>query len=365
VRIVIAGGGTAGHVTPSLAVAERLVAAGATVEFVGSSSGQEARLVPAAGHRFHGVPAIPFRREPSLRTAAAPFVALRSVAACRPIVRGAGAVLGVGGYASVPAALAARSVGAPVVLHEQNAIPGLANRVLSLAATAAAVSFEGTRMPGRLRVEVTGTPVREDILRVRDRRDELARAARERFGLEPGRTTVLVTGGSLGALHLDRTVAAALPLLAARADLQLLVLTGPAHEAVVAEAIDGGAPLVVRAIPYLDRMDLALAVADMAVSRAGANTVHELAVCGVPAILVPYPHATGGHQEANARVLERRGAAEVLLDRDLTPDRLTRRILALAGDDARRAALASAAAAWAKPDADRRVARLVLEVARG
>jgi UDP-N-acetylglucosamine--N-acetylmuramyl-(pentapeptide) pyrophosphoryl-undecaprenol N-acetylglucosamine transferase len=360
---VIAGGGTAGHVTPAIAVADRLRASGASVRFVGSPEGQEAELVPAAGYPFHGVAARPFRREVSVRSAVAPLVALRSVAVCRPIVRGADVVLGVGGYASIPAVLAARSLSTPIVVHEQNAIPGLATRILSRVATAAAVSFPGTPLPRGLRVEVTGTPVRREILEVPERRAELAAEARTRFALEDGRTTVLVTGGSLGALHVNRSVAAMVRLLAARSDLQVLVLTGRAHEDTVAAAVDGIREPLVRTIAYLERIDLAFALADVAISRAGANTVHELAVCGVPAILVPYPHATGNHQEANARALERAGAAEVVLDRDLAADRLAGRLTALLDDADRRASMAEAMTAWSKPDADRRVAALVTEVA--
>jgi UDP-N-acetylglucosamine--N-acetylmuramyl-(pentapeptide) pyrophosphoryl-undecaprenol N-acetylglucosamine transferase len=365
VRIVIAGGGTAGHVSPSIAVADRLREEEVEVEFVGSPTGQEASLVPAAGYRFHPVAARPFRRELSVRSLAAPFVAVRSVASCRPIVRDAGLVLGMGGYASIPAVVAARSTSVPAVIHEQNAVPGLANRILARVAETAAVSFETTRrsFPKNLRVVVTGTPVRRRILDVLGRREELRAEAIQTLGLEPDRTTVLVTGGSLGALHLDRTLAGAIPLLSGRRDLQLLVLTGPEHEEVVAGPASRSMALRVRTQPFLDRMDLALSLADLAVSRAGANTIHELALAGVPSILVPYPHATAQHQEANARELEAQGAAEVYLDRDLTPEGLARRILALAGDERRRATMADKARAWAKPDADRRVAALALEVA--
>lgn len=364
-RIVIAGGGTAGHVSPSIAVADHLRADGATVEFVGSPNGQEAALVPAAGYRFHPVAAMPFRRELSLRSAAAPLIALRSVGACRRIVRGAIAVLGMGGYASIPPVLAARTTSVPIVLHEQNAVPGLANRILGRVAVAAAVSFEASRrsFPDRVRVEVTGTPVRRAILEVPTRREELANEAARSLDLERGRTTVLVTGGSLGALHLDRVVAAAIPLLSGRKDLQLLILSGPGHEAVVADAAGQEMDLLVRTRAFLDRMELALAIADVAVSRAGANTIHELAVCAVPSILIPYPHATAGHQELNARELERAGAAEVYLDAELTPEGLARRIVSLVEDDRRRREMASRAVGWSKPDADRRVAALVREVA--
>jgi UDP-N-acetylglucosamine--N-acetylmuramyl-(pentapeptide) pyrophosphoryl-undecaprenol N-acetylglucosamine transferase len=366
VRIVIAGGGTAGHVLPSIAVADRLREGGASVEFVGTPDGPEASIVPASGYRFHAVAASPFRREISVRSAAAPFVALRSVLASRPIVRAATAVLGMGGYASIGAVVAARSVRVPTILHEQNAIPGLANRLLARLATAMALTFEDsrTRFPRSLRMEVTGLPLRRQIREVAVRRDELAAEAFGTWNLDPERTTVLVTGGSQGALHVDETVAEAIPLLAGRSDLQLVVLTGAAHEAIVATAAHREMELIVRTVPFLERMELALSVADLAIARAGANTIHELAACSIPAILVPYPHATDAHQEANASELVRAGAADVYRDRDLTPDGLARRILSLVGDRERRTVMAKAGAAWAKPDADERVAELVRDVAR-
>jgi UDP-N-acetylglucosamine--N-acetylmuramyl-(pentapeptide) pyrophosphoryl-undecaprenol N-acetylglucosamine transferase len=365
-RILIAGGGTAGHVFPSLAVAERLSSRGARVEFVGSTDGQEATLIPAAGYPFHPIPALPLRRELSVRAALAPAVALRSAIACRPLVRGASAVLGMGGFASIPAVLAARTAGVPRVLHEQNAVPGLANRALARVASAIGITFEDSRrrLSGRARIETTGLPVRKEILAVQTRREELAAEARRTFELVPGRVTVLVTGGSQGALQIDRAVAGAIALLSDRRDLQLVVLTGRAHEAVVADAAARSMDLVVRTIPFLDRIELALAVADLAVARAGANTVNELAVSGLPAILVPYPYATDAHQDANARELERAGAAELVPDRDLTPDRLAERLAALIGDDERRSSMAKASRSWAKPDADERLAELVVAVSR-
>jgi UDP-N-acetylglucosamine--N-acetylmuramyl-(pentapeptide) pyrophosphoryl-undecaprenol N-acetylglucosamine transferase len=366
VKVVIAGGGTAGHVTPSIAVANRLRDEEVAVEFVGSLTGPEASLVPAAGFRFHGVPAVPFRRELSIRSATAPFVALRSVAAARPFVRDSSVVLGMGGYASVAAVLAARSLRVPTVVHEQNAVPGLANRLLARAVTAVALTFASSRarFPASVRTELTGLPLRESVRSVVPDRTPLTDEARAAFDLEAERTTVLVTGGSQGALHLDRTIAAAIPLLAGRADLQLLILTGAGKETVVADAVDVDSDLVVRILPTLDRMELALALADVAVARAGANTVHELAACGIPAILVPYPHATDDHQLANAKELEGAGAATILLDRELSPGDMARRIEALVDDPDLRSSMASAASAWATPDADRRVAALVRSVAR-
>ncbi|HEY7667450.1 MAG TPA: undecaprenyldiphospho-muramoylpentapeptide beta-N-acetylglucosaminyltransferase [Actinomycetota bacterium] len=363
-KVVVAGGGTAGHVFPAVALAERLREDGHEVGFVGSPDGQEARLVPAAGFPFHAVRAQKMVRTASIRTVGAPVVALRSVRDARPFVRGARVVVGVGGYVSAPAVLAARRAGAKVVLHEQNAIPGLANRLLSRRAEVVALSFAdaGSRFPRRTRSVVTGNPVRTAIAAVPEGRPALIAEARASLDLEPGRTTVCVFGGSQGAQALDRLVAGAADALAGRADLQLLVLTGPANLELLRPAVERDGPLRVRAVGFLERIELALAVADLAVSRGGSGHLAELTVCGVPAIVVPYPHATENHQEANARELERAGAVEVAVEASLTPAGLARRIERLADDADRRAGMRRLAIAWAKPDADRRLADVVEEV---
>jgi UDP-N-acetylglucosamine--N-acetylmuramyl-(pentapeptide) pyrophosphoryl-undecaprenol N-acetylglucosamine transferase len=365
VRVVLAGGGTAGHVFPALALADRLRDhIGATVAFVGSPDGQEATLVPSAGYEFHAVRAQKMVRSISLDTARAPFVALRSVRACRPLVRNADVVVGIGGYVSAPAVLAVRRPATKIVLVEQNAVPGLVNRLLARRADAIAVAFEDARSAFRVRVpvRVTGNPVRDAILAVAGRRAELTAEAWAALGLEPGRRTVVVLGGSLGALTLDRAVAGAIPLLRDRGDLQLFVSSGPAHLDIVAKAAEDAGDLLVRVVPFLERMELALAIADVAVARSGAGHVAELTVCGVPAILVPYPHATENHQEANAREVARAGAADLVLDRELSPEVLVDRMAAILDDDDRRRAMSDAAKAWSRPDAAARLAALVAEV---
>jgi UDP-N-acetylglucosamine--N-acetylmuramyl-(pentapeptide) pyrophosphoryl-undecaprenol N-acetylglucosamine transferase len=368
VKVLIAGGGTGGHVFPGIALADRLHADhGVSVEFAGAPSGPEATLVPNAGYPFHAVEAAPLYREASRRALRAPFVALRSVRACRRLLEGVDVVVGVGGYVSVPPGLAARRARVPLVLHEQNAIPSLANRLLARRARAVGLTFEDARdrFSRHAPATLTGNPVRTTILEVPPRRAELVAEAREAFGLAADRTTVIVFGGSQGALHLDETIAKAFLVLGARVDLQLLVLTGPEHVHVVAGPANADMALRVHVLPYLDRMELAYAVADLAVTRAGATSIAEMTVCGVPMILVPYPYATENHQEANARELERCGAAEVQLDADLSPDGLAHRILAIVDDQERRAAMAAASRAWGKPDADVRLAALVMEAAGG
>ncbi len=363
-RIVIAGGGTAGHVFPALALADRLRSVGVEVSFIGTRAGQEARLVPEAGYAFHAVAAEQLPRKASPAAVRASFKALGSIGACVPVVRAADVVVGMGGYVSVPAVLAARLAGRPVVLHEQNAIPGLANRLGARWARSVALSFAdaAARLP-RARTVVTGNPVRASILEVPARRDALEKEAWSELDLDPERTTVVVFGGSQGALHVDRTLAGAVPWLRDRADLQLLVLTGPAHVDVVATSAREPMALRIRVLPFLERMELALATADLAVARAGATSIAELMICGVPSVLVPYPHATENHQEANAREVERAGAAVVVLNDALTPGVMRDRILELVEGADRRQAMARAASAWAKPDAAERLAAVVMEAA--
>jgi UDP-N-acetylglucosamine--N-acetylmuramyl-(pentapeptide) pyrophosphoryl-undecaprenol N-acetylglucosamine transferase len=366
VRIVIAGGGTAGHVVPALAIARTLVDEhGASVHFIGTPDGLESRLVPSAGFPFTSVDAVPLRRELSTRALLAPIAAVRSIGDCAPVVAGADVVIGVGGYASVPAVLASWWARRPVVLHEQNAVPGLANRLLARRSAVVCASFaESIPLLPRTRTVVTGNPVREAVLDVPRRRAELRGEAHSTLGLAEERRTVLVFGGSQGALSIDRAVAGAARILRARSDLQLLVLTGRSHLREVSEPSPGDGALRVIAVPFLDRMELAYAAADLVVARAGATTIAEVAVCGLAAILVPYPYATGNHQEANARALERAGAATIVPDRALSAELLARRVTTLVEDDVALERMRANAARWARPDAARAVAREVVAARR-
>jgi UDP-N-acetylglucosamine--N-acetylmuramyl-(pentapeptide) pyrophosphoryl-undecaprenol N-acetylglucosamine transferase len=358
-RILIAGGGTAGHVFPAIALARRLREQGHDVRFAGTSRGQEARLVPEAGFPLHHVEATPLARRVSPLFLTAPLVALRSMRRCRPLVEGADVVVGMGGYVSVPVAVAALRTRRPLVLHEQNAVPGLANRTLSRAARSVALSFgDAARLlPRRARTVVTGNPVREQILAVPDRREELAAAAASELDLDPGRRTVLVFGGSQGALHVDRALVEAAGRLEID-DLQILLLAGRAHARTMRTRLEGSR-VPVRVVDFLERMELAFAIADLVVARAGATTVAEIGVCGAPSILVPYPYATGNHQEANARALERAGGAEVLLDDEIDGGLLADRIRSLLSDGTRLRAMGERARAWSRPDAAEALARVV------
>lgn len=366
-RIVIGTGGTAGHIFPALATGERLRDGhGAEVVFVGTGTGQEATIVPAAGFPLELIEAVPFHRGLSLRTIRAPFSALRAATKARRFVRGADAVLGMGGYVSVPVTLATRREHVPLIVHEQNAVMGLANRLSARWAHAVGLSFRegGSHLPRRSRAVLVGNPVREAIVRAASQREGMAQMARQELALEEGRTTILVFGGSQGALRLNRAAAELFELFGDRDDLQILLATGRRNLGEIRKRIPSSGRLVVRVVPFLERIELAYAIADLAISRAGATTVAELAVSGVPAILVPYPYATGNHQEANARALERAGGAAVLLDEQTNGRTLAALIQKLLQSE-RLPSMARASRAFGRPDAADALAGLVASVASG
>lgn len=364
-RVVIGTGGTAGHIFPALAVADQLrESTDADVMFLGRAQGQEADLIRGAGFPLATVAALPFVRKASLGALRAPVAALRAARHARPIVRQADVVIGMGGFVSVPASLAARSESVPLLLHEQNSVPGLANRVAARWARAVAVSFEETLSRFRGRGVMTGNPVRHSIVRARDERDVLAAEARSTLGLEEGRKTILVLGGSQGAVRLNRAAVDLCGLLGDRTDLQMVLLTGPRQFDEIRRDLPHPGGLLVNALPFMDRIELAYAAADIAVSRAGASAIAELTVSGVPAVLVPYPYATGGHQEANARAVERAGGAEVVPDGDAHGPEIARRLVGLFQDPRRLDAMGAAARRFGRPDAAEGVAGLAASVAR-
>jgi UDP-N-acetylglucosamine--N-acetylmuramyl-(pentapeptide) pyrophosphoryl-undecaprenol N-acetylglucosamine transferase len=364
---VIAGGGTAGHVLPGLAVGRALARRDhpkSTVHFVGSSRGIERSLVPNAGFPLVLLPGRGIQRRLTLDNVAAglglasAFVSsLFRVARRRPKV-----VVAMGGYASVPVALAAALWRVPIVVAEQNAVPGAANRLVARYAEAAAVSFPDTPLP---RAVVTGNPVRDEVLAVdrdRDRAD-----ARRALGVEPGRFLVLVFGGSLGALRINRAVLGCLGRWRDRKDVAIRHVIGDRDWDVITAEIPplADAGLAYEAVRYEHDMPRAMAAADLAVCRAGSSTCFELAAIGLPAIVVPSPNVTDDHQTANAAHLERAGAAVVVRDADLDADRLAAEVEALIADSARLDRLAAGLRRFARPDAADRVADLVEEHARG
>jgi UDP-N-acetylglucosamine--N-acetylmuramyl-(pentapeptide) pyrophosphoryl-undecaprenol N-acetylglucosamine transferase len=348
---VIAAGGTAGHVVPALAVAEALRAEGAEVAFIGGGRA-EAQLVPQAGFPLHAISVEGLSRSNPLRALRAVARAVAAVPRSRALLRetGAQAVMGGGGYVAGPVGLAAVSLGVPLVLTEADSHLGVTNRLLARFARRVCLAFP---LPGRdgARYRVTGRPV---VQAARDRG-----AARERFAIGREETCVLVFGGSLGARSVNLAAAEAF----AEAAFHVLHVCGRRdYPELLARGLRSGYDLH----EYLDLPDFAsaLAAADLVVARAGGS-VFEIAAHGLPAILVPYPRASGGHQSANARWMVQAGAAVTIADGELTASRLAGEVAALLGDSERLAAMAAASRGLARPDAAREVAgELLAAVAR-
>lgn len=359
---VIAGGGTAGHVVPGLAVARALVDRGhpaSSIHWVGSQRGTEGPMVNAAGFEATLLPGRGIQRRLTAENldagwglARAQVAAVGLLRAMRPAV-----VLAMGGWASASCALAAGALGIPVVVAEQNAVPGAANRLVGRFARASAVPFPGTKLP---RAVVTGNPVRAEILAV-DRSPAGRSAARSQLGLDDHRHLVAVFGGSLGALRLNNAVLGALGTWAGRNDLALRHVVGERDWSLVTRRVPDlpANGLVYQPVRYDDRRELSLAAADVAVSRAGGNTVAELAAVGLPSVLVPLPGAPGDHQTANARYLSEAGAAVLVPDDLFSAARLLSEVDGLLSGPSRLAAMADAAAASSRRDAAGAVAELV------
>lgn len=359
VSVVLAAGGTAGHLEPALALADALrrAAPDLVVTVLGTTRGLETRLVPARGHRLVTIPAVPLPRRPGRALVTVlPRLAGAVRAAGRVLAEAhADVVVGFGSYAALPAYLAARRAGVPVVVHESNPLPGLGNRVGARLTDHVHTAVPGTPLP---HATVTGIPLRRSITTL-DRAAGRA-AARSFFGLDPARPVLLVTGGSQGARTLNTAAAGAAARLSA-AGLGVLHVTGPAAAGLGAGPDRRALPDGVVRTDYVDRMDLAYAAADLALCRAGSTTCAELSAVGLPAVLVPLPHGNG-EQARNAAPLVAAGAALVVPDADLTADVVADLVGGLLGDPARLAAMATAGRDAGHADADDRLAAEVLRI---
>lgn len=354
---VITGGGTGGHVYPALALANELVARGHerdTIRFVGARRGLESRVIPEAGYQIDLLPGRGFRRRLAAANVGAAWDTLRALAQARRLVAGAHpkVVVGVGGYASVPSLVAARMHRIPMVVHEQNAAPGLANRLAVRIGARAAVSLPGTPLSGAV---FTGNPVRAEVAAVRRAPD-------------PARPVVTVFGGSLGAGTINDAALGLYERWRDRTDVSVHHVSGPRnHEACAARLNALRRPsdrLDYVLVGYEDDMANLYARTSVAVCRAGAITVAELAAAGVPAVLVPLAGAPGDHQTRNAEALVEAGAAVVVPDAEVDAARVDAELAGLLGDPARLEAMAAAARTLGRPDAAARLADLVEEAAR-
>ena len=353
-RVVIGGGGTGGHLYPGIAIAREILARrpDASVTFAGTARGIETRVVPREGFQLDLLRIAGLKgRSPLAALAGIARLPLSFADAWRILSRRTpDVVVGVGGYASGPVVMLAALRGIPTLIAEQNAVPGLTNRILSRVVSAAAVTFESTVSFFGRRGFVAGNPVRPEFLSI----DEAQRPV--------GPPRVLIFGGSQGAHAINVAMVEAAPRLAAAGGLDITHQTGERDVELVRSAYrDAG--LEARVEPFLYAMDAEMKRADLVVSRAGATTIAELTAAGRASILVPLPTAADDHQKKNAEVLARAGAAELLEQKDLTGPVMAERLLALVNDTTRREAMAATAKKLGRPDAARVIVDRVLELA--
>lgn len=353
-RIVIMAGGTGGHVYPGLAVAKELMAAGHEVDWIGTRKGLEARVVPEAGIRMHFLEVSGIRGKSLRGMLGAPWMLLKSVLEAFSLLRKLrpDVALGMGGFASGPGGLLASMMGIPLVLHEQNRVPGTTNRWLSARAGRVLEAFEGS-FPEKVGALATGNPVRKEIL-------ALSGFERRNWSQPERALRIFVLGGSLGAKVLNETVPEAFALLPVSVEVRhqtgaaLWAPTKARYEALGVTA---------RVEAFIEDMAEVYRWADLVISRAGAMTVSEIAMAALPAILIPFPHAIDDHQTRNAEVLVALGAALLMPQTSLTPESLAKEIRNLVKDPRRLESMSDRAREASKPHAARDVAEICLKMA--
>ncbi|SFC73542.1 undecaprenyldiphospho-muramoylpentapeptide beta-N-acetylglucosaminyltransferase [Streptomyces aidingensis] len=355
-HVVLAGGGTAGHIEPALALADALRRQDPTtgITALGTERGLETRLVPERGYQLALIPAVPLPRKPTPELITVPGRLRGTVKAAEQVLERAkaDALVGFGGYVALPGYLAAKRLGVPIVVHEANARPGLANRI-----GARYTRFVGVATPdSKLRhARYLGIPLRRSIASL-DRAATRAEA-RAAFGLDPALPTLLVSGGSQGARRLNEVVQSLAPTLQ-RSGIQILHAVGPRNELPPTDNMPGMPPYL--PVPYLDRMDLAYAAADMMLCRAGAMTVAELSAVGLPAAYVPLPIGNG-EQRLNAQPVVRAGGGLLVDDAELTGQWLMENVVPVLTDPGRLLAMSRAAAEFGRRDADDLLVAMVHE----
>ncbi len=364
-RFLITGGGTGGHVYPGITIAQAIrdKLPEAEILYIGSRQGLEADVVPRAGFRLETIPLIGLPRQISPRILKAVWLAGRGVAAAGSIIREfqPDVVVGTGGYVCGPVLLAACLYRVPVAIQEQNAFPGLTNRMLSRFARRVFLAYEeAARFFDRRKIMVCGNPIRPSITEI-NRRDGAGR-----LGLDPSLTTLLVVGASQGARSINQALLTGLPSLLLQPRLQILHITGKRNYETVQEAmahlhLAAAMAARVKTVPYLYDMPDAYAVADLVLSRAGAISLAEMTAKGLPLLLVPLPHAAADHQTYNARALATRGAAKLIPDHELSGERILSEVTMLLKDQPALAQMRRASAAAGRPQA---VAEIVAELER-
>ncbi len=358
-RFIISGGGTGGHIFPALSIAEGLKQCfpDAEILFVGALGKMEMEKVPAAGFRIEGLPVAGFHRGEIWRNLLFVPKLMASLWKARSVVRkfNPDCVVGVGGYASGPILRVATMMGIPAVLQEQNSFAGVTNRLLGKKASKICVAYPNMeRFFPKEKIVFTGNPIRKGLDGIVPKSDE----AMKFFGLDPNLPVILVVGGSLGARTLNRGISAKMELIRT-SGVQFLWQTGKIYYQDIKAGLDMNPAGNVHCLEFIQRMDLAFSAADLVISRAGAGTISELCVAGMPSILVPSPNVSEDHQTANAKALADRGAAILIRDTEVN-EKLVEESLKLVKDRNQLAGLAAAIKNMATPDATKDIVEVIV-----
>ena len=361
-RIIVSGGGTGGHIYPAVTIANQIKEKqpDAEIIFVGTREGLECEIVPRYGYPIEFIEVAGFQRKLSLDTIKSAFKLLAGLIDALKLIRKIkpDLVVGTGGYVCGPVLFLAALQGIPTCIQEQNAMPGVTNKILAHFVKKVFLGYQeaGKYFGGNSEKIFTGNPIRKEIL-------EVSRAtAIEKFKLDPAKKTILVSGGSRGARSINDAMALVETSLAGRSDVQVIHITGETGYEKFIGQVEKKVLMSdnIKVFRYMHDMPLALAAADLAIFRSGAIGLAELMARGIPSILVPYPYATANHQEHNARAVEGAGAAVVILDKELTGEILLKQIESLLADDSKLQKMKDAAKALGRPEATEDIARKVL-----
>lgn len=367
-RVILSGGGTGGHIYPAVSIAKEIKNRYKDVEilFIGTEKGLESSIVPKEGFTLRTIKVRGFARKLSFENVIAVKESFSSLFAVMKIMRSfrPDIVIGTGGYVCGSVLLAAALLGIPTVIHEQNAFPGVTNKILSRLVDVVALNFPeaANYFPKNNKTIVTGNPIRGDILRV------TKEAGLREFGFTPDLPVVFAVGGSRGAKKLNESVLPIAKQCIKGKTFQLLHMTGETQYEIIKDCyINEGIPLdtgYLKVVPYLYNMPYALAASDIIISRCGASTLSEITALGKPSILIPFPYATGNHQEYNARALEKNGAAVVILERDLKDDILYSEVMNMLASPERTRKMAEKSRKLARTDAARLIVDKASELVR-
>lgn len=365
-RAIVTGGGTGGHIYPAISIAKEIKRRypEAEIVFVGTEKGLESKIVPKEGFQLKTIKVRGFERRLTLKNALAVKEAAFSFTAVRKILKTfkPDIVIGTGGYVCGTVMLTAALMGIPTMIHESNAFAGMTNKLLARFVDIVALNFEEAAkyFKGTKRLVVTGNPIRKDML------DITKQEGLRELGFAEELPLLFVTGGSRGARNINQNVLELADYCAKTGKLQLLHMTGDTqHNTVLQSYKQKNIPLdspYIKVVPYLYNMPYALAAADLLICRCGAMTLSELTALGKPSVLIPFPYAADNHQEYNARAMEKKGAAMVMLEKELTPEKLSQRVTALVEDSARLQSMKENSKRLGITNADEKIGDLIVEL---